>query len=382
MQAGRWKPVASPVAFATLTAVLMASCGAGNDSAPAPTRLDQCVSMDKRLAGVLDQIQTGHLQHVADILAHDLDEPSQRAVIALLLAFAQALPPGAAEKLPQALEDPRVAALLPLLVTLLAQLPGDPTTKPPRPPKTAEMTAFSLIARTCLTRELFELLRDVMRDTRSPDLLSRVLVDVVNGAPQIRQALAAGGIAGRQGFVELLHNALTSIAAPDFAPLPLVQTLDGLRNAQNPGLIDAFDGLLRVILLTPGGLPDAAHVQALSGFSACMLARDPSMTVMGLGYDVLLSEAVTTTALPEPTTETNGAMRTILPIFADMNVVLAENDAARDAWTQILGLMLRPDIAVAALPELIELLKSDVVVSVLELVSDLLTHPCPALEGP
>jgi hypothetical protein len=331
----------------------------------------------------MDQIQSGHLKHIADILAHDLDEPSQRAVVALILDFAAALPPGAAEKLPGALQDPRVAALLPLLVALLAELPGDPNAVPPKPPRVAEMNAFSLMARTCLTRHLFELLNDVLRDKRAPELLSSILVDVVNGAPQFRQALAGGGVQGRQGFLDLLHNALVSIAAPDFAPLPLVQTLDGLTDPQKPTIIDAFAGLLRMVLLNGDGqTANAAHVHAISEFSACMLARDPSMTVVGLGYDVLLSPALPTTTLPEPTTQTNGAMQTILPIFADMNVVLATNEAARDAWTQILGLILRPDIAVAALPELIELLHGDVVNQALALMSDLLTHPCPAEASP
>ncbi len=364
------------MAFAACVAVLAAGCGAGSDSAPAPTVHDQCVSIDTRLASVMNQVQTGHLKAVANILSHDLDMPSQRAVVALLLALAKALPPGAAQQMPPALQDPRVATLLPLLVKLLSDLPGDPLATPVKPPKVLEMAAFSRMAQTCLTRDLFTLMADVLRDKRSPDIVSRVLVDVMNGGPQIRAALAAGGASGKAGFLDLLHNGLTSIAAPDFNPLPLVQTLDGLTNPQAPTILDALDGLLRVAFLGPDGQPHAGHVNAASDFCVCMLAADPSMTVLGLAYDVLLAKPATETTLPEATTDTNGAMRTFLPIVADMCDVLAQNEAARDAWTQILGLILRPDIAVAALPEVIELLSGDTVASVLALVNDLLTHPC------
>ncbi len=373
---------ARAVALAASVAVFVAGCGAGNDSAPVPTQHDKCVSIDTRLASVMTQIQAGHLKHVADILSHDLDEPSQRAVIALLLAFAKALPPGAAEKMPPALQDPRVAMLLPLMVKLLAELPGDPNATPVKLPRTAEMKAFSMMAQTCLSRELFVLLEDFMRDKRSPDVVSTVLVDVMNGGQQIRDALATSGASGKQGFLDLLHNSLTSIAAPDFDPLPLVQTMDGLTNPQAPTILDTLDTFLRIALLTADGKRHIVHSEAVSTFAGCMLANDPSMTVLGLAYDVLLADAVTATTLPGPTTDTNGALHTFLPIFAEMNDVLVNNDAARDAWTQILGLLLRPDIAVKALPEVIDLLNGDTVPSLLALVNDLLTHPCPTPGDP
>lgn len=365
-----------------LAAFLTAQCGALTDSAPAPTAHNACPTIDDRLAAVLAAIDAGRVRHIAAVLAVDLDEPSQRAVVALILNLARALPPGAAETLTTSLHDERVAAVLPLLVSLLAPLPGDATAHPPKPPMVAEMKAFSRIAQRCLTADLFALVSDLLRDPQTPALLNRLLADIVNGGPQIREALGHGGVNGRAGFLALLHNVLTSVSAADFAPLPLVEALDGLRNPQQPSVLDALADLLHVALLLPTGQPAPKHVQTVSAVAACFLASDPSMTAVGLVYDALLEGPATITAMPQPTTETNAAMATALPIWADLSDVLVQSEASRDAAAELLGLLLRPEIATAALPELIALLTPATIDGVLALLGDLLTHPCPAVAAP
>ena len=56
---------------------------------------------------------------------------------------------------------------------------------------------------------------------------------------------------------------------------------------------------------------------------------------------------------------------------------LAGDDGARDALAQTLGLVLRPDLAVQAVPELVGLLKSGALGDLVALLGDLL-KPCEA----
>lgn len=364
----------------TTSAGLLTHCAALNDSAPAPTQHNQCPTLDERLQTSTDLLTAGKLQHLSALIADDLDVPSQRAVVALILALAKALPPGVATQLPEMANDSRVQILLPLLLAILGDLPGDHQAQPPIPPKIAEMTAFSAMARTCLTQQTWQLLTDIFQDPRTPGLLNRLLVDVLNGAPQLQNVLKQNGVQGRAGLLALLHNVLTAVAATDFDPEPLVQTVAGLGTPQQPGTLDALAEVLKLVLLNPDGHAQKAHVQAAGALSACMLARDPEQRVAGVLYDVLLAQPLTPTALPEPTTQSTqaGELQTLLPVLGALTQELAGNEAARDALGEVLGLVLRPEIGVAALPELLDLLHTDALQGILALLHDLLTHPCPA----
>jgi hypothetical protein len=357
--------------------LILASCGAGEDSAPKAAPLTRCVTVETRLQPLVDLANQGRLRHIAALIQHDVDEPSQRALVQVVLAIGAALPAGSAQKLPGLLADPRTTSLVPVIVALLAPLPGKPGATPPDPPHTQEMTAFSAIVRSCHSPGLFQALTGLLREPDLPPALDLLLGVGTQAAPQLRGALQASGVQGRPGFVALVRDALTSMAAPGFQVEPLAQALQGLEDPQHPGAIDALVVLLQRFAHTHAGLPTPDRTAALQDLAGCILRSDPDGRVAGHLYDVL----ITPLDLPTPasaTTPDASQTATLLVLLSYAMEVLAGDEAARDALGQVMGLVLRPDLATEAIPELLDLLQSKALPGILALLGDLIEQPCRA----
>lgn len=358
------------VALAWITS----ACGALDASAPQlPPAPPPCPTVDDRLEALLDLVAKGQLRHIAALVSDQLDEASRRALLRLLLDVGAALPAGRLQQVPDLLEQSGVQNLLPIVLAILEPLPGVATAKPPVPPKIAEMTAFSKVSRTCLDAPLFQLLTDLQRDPALAPALDRLLADAGSGLPQLRKALQGAGKDGRASFVAIVRNTLTSLAHPQFDPQPLLDTLAALRDPATPGPIDALHDILTLVAYRANGQPAPDRIAAVSGFAACCLAIDPQGRVAGHAWDVLVAGPPLGLTPPPP-----GKSRTaeLLQLTAFGTEVLARQQASRDALGQVLGLVLRPDIAVLAVPELVVLLRSDAVAGLLAVVRDLLLQPC------
>ncbi len=356
---------------------VLSNCGAADDSAPPDPVRTHCKTIDERLGPLLQLAEDGKTGHLAAVIATRLDHASQRAFVQLVLDVAYAMPAGTAEKLPKLLAPEGLGALLPLIVALLETLPGDPTAQPPLPPHIAELTAFAAVAQSCLSGELFVLGARVWRDPKTSTSLNVLLSAGPQGAGQLLGAVQSAGAQGRVGFQALVNNLSTSLAQPTFDAQPLLALLDRLVDPIVPGVIGALRDLLRVATVgdTPKDKVQAA--KALRGFALCLLGLDPDQLIAGHLYDVLASADPTAARLPA-----NIDSADFLPLLATATEVLASKPAATDAWNELLGLILRPDVAVAALPELVGLLKSDALPGAFALLGDLVAQPCRTQASP
>ena len=358
-------------AFAAAVAALAAlGCGALDDSAPAVPPRTQCTTVDERLAPLVALAKQGKTAHLAGLIATRLDPAGQRAVVQLLLDVAYALPPNTSKNLPQLLAPNGLGALVPLVLAILEPLPGDPAAAPPVPPRIAEMTAFSSTAQNCLSSQLFVLGSRFFRDPKAASALDSLLESGPEGAKQLLAAMAGAGIEGRVAVQIIVRNLATSLAQDGFHAEPLVQTVRQLGNPKSPGVLDALADLLEVAVLGDSPADQEQARSALQGFAKCLLIQDPGQLIAGHGYDVLVGLDPLAIAAVELDS------KQWLPVVAYATDVLATKPAARDAWNQLLGLVLRPDIAIEALPELIDLLQSQALTGALALLGDLVTQPC------
>lgn len=361
-----------PVKAQLVAALAWICCGCGglDDSAPAAPARSHCTTVDERLAPLVELAQQGKTTHLAGLIATRLDPASQRAVVQLLLDVAYALPPETSKNLPQLLAPQGLGALVPLVVAIFEPLPGDPKAVPPLPPRVAEMTAFAATAQNCLSSELFVLGSRLFRDPKAATALDGLLEAGPSGAQQLLDALKSAGVEGRKSFQIIVRNLATSLAQDGFDAGPLLQTLKQLRDPKVPGVIDSLTALLEVAVL--GNTPqdkEQARV-ALQQFAKCLIIQDPDQLIAGHGFDVLVDLD------PQALAAVDLDSQQWLPVIAYATDVLATKPAARDAWNQLLGLVLRPDIATEALPELINLLNSEALPGALSLLGDLVTQPC------
>lgn len=348
-----------------------------DDSAPPDPPQTHCVTIDERLAPLNQLVAAGKTRHLASVISTRLDPASQKAFVQLVLSVAYALPAGTAEKLPALLSPSGIGAVLPVVTALLETLPGDPNAMPPKPPQIAELTAFSQVAQTCLSGELFVLGARVFRDPRTPPAVDTLLASGSASAGQVLNmaglmgAVQAQGPQGRQAFQTLVNNLATSLGQPTFDGRPLLETLNHLVDKQNPGAIGALRDLLLVALLGTAAKDEAQAKRALAGFAKCLLRLDPEQRIAGHLYDVLVALDLKK-LLPQakPNSEP------FLTLLAYSTDVLANQPAATEAWTELLGVALRPDVAVEALPELVGLLNSDGLPGLFGLLGDLVTQPC------
>lgn len=365
------------LALSAALCLSLSGCGAGDDSAPELDAGPQCKTVDEHLAPLHARIEAGGLTQIATILRDVLDPASLRAIVQLLLDVGQDLPAGTPERLTALMDNPQGKRLVPVVVALLEPLPGDPTATPPRPARVPEMESFSRIATTCLSGPLFGMATEVMRDPRLGPVLTQLL-GAVDLAAELRQALTGSGYDGKQGFVLLIRNIAFSMAAPGFDPQPLVATLDALAGDQ-PGVVAALRDLL--VLLTRDGqgkvLPARAAV--ISQAVGCFIAIDAEFILPAYWYDVLLSpEVISALGGGDPARAPLevAPLLELLDLGAYATSALSGSEAARDALGQVLGLLLRPDLAVKGIPELVGVLQGDILPGAVAMLTALLDKPC------
>ncbi|MSP91981.1 MAG: hypothetical protein EXR79_09320 [Myxococcales bacterium] len=373
------RQVARPALLLALLGSLgqICACGALDESAPQrPGRGATCVTIEARLAPLVALAEAGKLKTIAHIVSHDLDTASQSAVLRLALDIGRALPPGTVQKLPALAAGPNTAALVPLVVAVLAPLPGNALAVPPIAPKKAELASFSAIASSCLTQDLFSWLTGLLRHSATAPALDTLLRGGTATLQQIQKAAQESGVEGRTGFVVLFRNLATTLANPDFDPRPLLATLGALRDPAVPGALDAVHALLAAATVDASGAPDPKKVGPLTRFMACARRLDPDARLPGHWYDVFVA-----VPLPAPPTGTASSTTDVLALAAFATQVLADSEGDRDALAQVLGLLLEPDRATAGIPELVGLLQSDALAGVVQLLGDLLLQPCRTPAG-
>ncbi len=354
----------------------VAACGATDDSAPIVTDRDACTSMDEHLAPLRHRIETGGLDQIGKILEEELDPASLQAIVQLALDIARDLPAGTLQQMTGLLEHPQAGRMVPIVVALLEPLPGDAKAQPPVPAKGAELLVFSRIATTCLEAPLFAALTELLRDKRLGPALAQLLGDS-EAAREARKTLRTAGKESKAGFVKLLENLALSIAEPDFDPDPLVALLQGLAGDQ-PGLLAGARDLFVVATLNPDGSVATARVNAISNTMKCFLDIDQDFILPAYWTDILLSPDVSAALAGPP----GSPPLDVTPIVelavvgAWVTEALAQSEAARDALGQVLGLLLRPDLSVRGIPELVDLLEGDALPGMVRLISDLSTQPC------
>ncbi len=363
--------------------------GAPDDSAPLEPAAKPCKTVDQYLAPLDAEVAAGRLQHIGRIVREDLDRSTLRAVVRLVIDVVRALPPDALPSITARLDAPGAgSSVIPLVVALLEPLPGDPKAVPPKPPRTAELAIFSNVATTCLSPGLFATATEVLRDPRLEPILKTLLAGAGGLGEELEKALAAAGFEGRDAIVALLRNVALSIARPDFDPVPLVAMLDGL--AGSNASLAALADLLRVLALDDKGAARVANVQTLSAFVGCFVDLDAEFVLPGYWYDIFASGALgqalaatpTDTADPDaPDTRADdqlAATMAVLELLSYATQVLTTSEPARDALGQIGALILRPDLAVEAIPEVLRLLQSGALDGLPGLLSDIAAKPCLA----
>lgn len=370
----------------TVAAVATLSCGAIDDSAPLVAQPKACKTLDEYLAPLDKHVAEGKLQHVGQIVRDELDVATLRAIVQLLLDTIGALPEGKLKALATTLNKPTAGdTLSPLLIALLEPLPGDAAAQPLKLPRNAELLAFSRVATACLEPSLFSTLTDVLRDSRLKPALGTLLSSAGGLGPALEAALQDAGVDGRDAVVALLRNFAVSLAAPDFDPKPIVATLDGI--ATGSAAIGALRDLLVIALLTVDGETDTARVAAISAFVGCFNEIDTTFALPGYLYDLAADGALSNAFAATPTTDSVQADRldafvAVLDVVSYLTDALAANQSARDALGQAAAMLLRPDLAVAAIPEVVALLRSDALDALPSLLADIATRPCLAQAPP
>ncbi len=360
---------------ACLTACL-SGCGAQDDSAPVVHHDKPCSTVDERLEPILALVDSGGLNHIADIIENELDPASLRAVLNLLLGVVRVTPRPLLDELPALLAGEEGERVLGLLVAWFRPALGHPDADPPVPPRVAELSALSHLSAACMSEDAFNLATQALRDPRMAAAVDALLLSLAEGAAGLQQALATVGSDGREGFVLLIRNVLASVAAPEFDAMPLIATLDALvaddQAATGPlGLLAAARALVVVVATNEDGSAATERVAALSRLAACVLEVEPDGHLAGYIFDVIAEAPPSLTAAGELSLSV-----VWLEVFAYATDALAHEPASRDALGQVLALLLRPDLAIGGLPELIALLESDTLAGVAALVADLKLPSC------
>jgi hypothetical protein len=314
----------------------------------------------------------GKTTHVAQLIAQRLDAQAQGNLIQLLLDVAAAMPAGTASELPELLSAQGLGALVPLVVAVLAPLPGDPQSIPPISPRTAELQALGAVAQSCLSPQFFAVLERILRTPLTAPAVQTLLAAGPAGAQDILAAVQSTGSEGRKALQVLARNVLTAATSADFDATALLTTLDGLVDPAQPGAIGALRDLLAVAWTSGSAAEQLEARQAIAELAGCVLAQDPDQLLVGYLYDVVTSAAVQS-QLDQPVLLEASRW---LPLLSAASGVLAKGNAAADAWSQLSGVTLRPDVAIGVLPELVDLLQSNTLGGVLGLLTDLLVQPC------
>lgn len=375
MKAGRAWLVLVP-----LLCTALISCGAIDDSAPQVTHTKKCKTLDAYLAPLDAQVAAGKLVHFGRIIREDLDRASLRAIVQLLLNTVRDLPAGTFEELAEKLGRPAAGDTIgPLLIAFLKPLSGDATATPPVAPRLDELTAISKVATACLDAHLFGLATEVLRDKRLKPAMGALLKGGAELGPALEKSLKDAGIEGRKATITLLGNIAVSIAAPDFDPRPLVDMLDGLGGDNET--ISALVDLISIALLDSEGKTDPARVATVSAFVGCFVQVDVNFALPGFFYDVVAGGALSVAFGATPTTAQTQenqleATVAVLDVVSYLTASLATDQSARDALGQVVALLLRPELAIVALPEVVGLLESDALTALPSLLSDIATRPC------
>jgi len=373
---GRFAPVVVAVGL------VAASCGALDDSAPLVDRPKACKTLDEYLEPLNAQVAAGKMNNLGRIIREELDRASLRAIVKLALDTIKSLPPGTFETLAVALDKQGAGdRFIPLILAFIESLPGDPKATPPKPARLKELQVFSRVANHCLSPQLFGMATGVLRDKRLEPAMKTLFANASGLGPTLEKALANAGVEGRKAIVALIRNVAVSIAAPNFEPKPLVDMIAAI--AGDDPTLGAVRDLLVMLVLKSDGTTNYERVAALSGFVGCFIDLDESFDLPGYWYDIVAGGAITLAFGATPTSaqeldDSVAATMQVLAVMSYLTDALASDEAARDALGQAGGLVLRPDLAVEAIPEVVELLRSDALDGLPGLLSDIATRPCLA----
>jgi hypothetical protein len=354
--------------------VAWSGCGAWDESAPPMPVSGTCAEVDERLAPLLSLANSGQLSAIGQVIATKLDPDTQRAVLQLVLDVLRSLPADAPKRLPTLLTGSGLQQLAPVVLAVLTPLPGDSQTVPPTPPMTAEMTAFSRVAQSCLGQQTLQVLATVARDPLMAPTLQALLAPDSAVLNVLRTSLVQAGIEGRTSFAIVVRNALLSLATPGTDMGPMFATLENAASLDPTGTLLQLANLLRM-LVNPADPQQALHQRAvIASLCDCLLRLDPDLKLVGHLYDTVLVAPLPAEA--SAATDSVADLPELLDYAARMLETVAAKPQSLDAVSQLFGLVLRPDVATTALPDLLTLLRGDVITGVVALLDDLLGPQC------
>jgi hypothetical protein len=321
-------------------AMQVASCGAMDQVAPPPPPSGDCAPAQEQLSTLLRLLDEGRLSGLRQATQQDFTDDARRLLIRMLLDIVGALPEGTLPGLVPLLDqdlDPLVNELV-----LVMKTASD---------YQALGRAGELIER-CTGKPLLITLAAALADPAWRAALADLL-----GGEGLPIDLAA--LQSRTGFQALLRALLTSISDPEFDPTDVNELLGQFL----PELVP----LLEPFLIA--GAPRQS-VQLIVG---CLLEVDTDDRLAGLVFDVLVSGVD-----PEPILGLldggidAGLVTVLLPVLE----LLIAQDRTRSSVVLGLSTLLRPDVAVRVIPDLIVLAEKGAIAEVLQLLVILTGDSC------
>jgi len=363
------RPTARHLPVAILMVGLVTGCGAGDVDAPPVSRATTCRSLDEDFEPLVTLVEQGKLAHIAGIIETRLDPSTRRAVLMLLFDVLDAFPPGAFGKLGPLVANPALPTLTPIIVKLLEPLPGDPGATPPKPPRTDVLAAASRVASVCLDTSLYELATGLLQDPRTAKALVVLHGTDLGGQGLLAKLRAALDDKDREAVIALLADVITSIANWGIDPAHIRALVEALLPAETPGMAELL-GVIDVVFATP------ERSVAAQKFALCLRQVDESAVLAGYVYDLLMAPPATQPPASPSGQSFEEDAAFVLVEISHVTELLWKSEPSRDALSQVLALLLRPDLGVDAVPDLIALLQSGFIEGFVRLMSDLATQPC------
>ena len=263
-----------------LTVALCVSCGAWDESAPAPTPSPACPALQDAISVLDAHLASGATSHVATWLS--ASTPHLRSLVtalddlALNLAEAPTLTTTTSA-------DAIWRALMPLADSVTAT-EADSLAE-------ANLCAEVIHALSaCLTDETLALGETLLEDPRGPERLNRLLQAAARPAADKATTLQPLGLDEQTAFIGLAGGLLKSLANPDSDATNLLQLLEGLRGSQPEpqSLIVALADVMLLMMTDSSGALSQPR-RALTGATlACLDERGRKELAPWLLYRLLV----------------------------------------------------------------------------------------------
>lgn len=350
-----------PRSIAIAALLALSACGADDDVAPYTPPPPNCPEADEYLADLYRLEDEGKLTNLAVAIRHHVPDNARRDLIDALLRLAGAFEDGDFSALTtiKANDDAGQGEGLQVTLGRVVRWVGQTG---PSAPNLPLMRVLRTTLSTCEGAPVFALLADAVRD---PTLVGALLDTLASeGLRDGLVGLSFEGENGREAMRYLVRNVLVAASSDAFDVATIVDLLDLLVDLDAPPYRDLADGLER--LLDADGLP------RLQGLLVCLQGVDRELVLGAFVYD-LLTSGLLTNSIPEDPITLDEPIREIVVKALD---ALATDPQIRRGLTPALIVLLADDVVPYVLPDLAELLESEALSGVFDLIADLAAGTC------